>query len=184
MRGPARVTVTVEADSQKSRTSTLKEPPAGTRMAEVDYDTYAEGEAALGWLNCTAKLSRSPEAAGDWREFCVRLMEGAQRELRERNAEIAHVKLLLNTAGGSLQANLTRSGGEPLFQGELQGRSDEALLILNARVHMKPDELRAVIEKSLADAAQKGVTAEILTMESFSPSRPNPTHRYSRVVWP
>jgi len=131
-------------------------------------------------------------------------MEGVQGELRERNAEIAHLKLLLNAAGGSLQANLTSSSGEPLFQGlpgeasaaakdpadksakagELHGRPDEAVLILNARAHVKPDELRAVIEKALRDAGQKEITAEILTLQSFSPSRPRPTHRYSRIIGP
>jgi len=41
----------------------MKEETAGTRIAEVDYDAYADGEAALGWLNCTAKLSRSSRGA-------------------------------------------------------------------------------------------------------------------------
>ena len=29
----------------------LSSEQAGTRIADIDYDTYAEGEAALGWLN-------------------------------------------------------------------------------------------------------------------------------------
>ena len=31
--------------------------PAGRRIAEVDYDTYAAGEAALGWMNASAKTA-------------------------------------------------------------------------------------------------------------------------------
>ncbi len=36
--------------------------PVGRKIAEVDYDTYAAGEAALGWMNASAKLTW---AAGD-----------------------------------------------------------------------------------------------------------------------
>jgi G3E family GTPase len=167
----------------------LKAPRAGTRMAEVDYDKYAEGEAALGWLNCTVKLlRRSPgegglrTAAADWREFCADFIEGVRKGLRGRAAEIAHLKLLLNTACGSLQANLTSSRGEPLFQGTVQDAPREALLIVNARVRAEPEELQSVIERALASSPQKDVTVEILTVASFKPGRPQPTHRYSDIV--
>jgi Ni2+-binding GTPase involved in maturation of urease and hydrogenase len=182
----------------------LKAPRAGTRMAEVDYDRYAAGEAALGWLNCTVRLVRRspgdgglPAAAADWREFCAGFIERVREGLRARaapvrlrsgrpehgrGAEIAHLKLLLNTAGGSLQANLTSSRGEPLFQGTAQGGSREALLIVNARVRAEPDVLQAVIEKALASGPQKDVAVEILTMASFKPGRPQPTHRYSDII--
>ena len=38
--------------------------PAGQKIADVDYDTYAEGEAVLGWLNASASLS--PKEPVDW----------------------------------------------------------------------------------------------------------------------
>jgi hypothetical protein len=158
----------------------LKAPRAGTRMAEVDYDTYADGEAALGWLNCTAQLRAATPA--DWSEFCAGFIERVREGLRGRTAEIAHLKLLLNTVGGSLQANLTSSRGKPLFQGMVQGEPREALLIVNARVRAEPEELQAVIEKALAGGPQKDVAVEILTMASFKPGRPQPTHRYSDII--
>src|SRR5208283_921386 len=41
--------------------------PAGQNVVEVDYDKYAAGEAALGWLNASVALNaRGP---GDWRAF-------------------------------------------------------------------------------------------------------------------
>ena len=168
----------------------LKAPRAGTRIAEVDYDKYADGEAALGWLNCTAQLVRRSAGEGglgaataaDWREFCAGFIERVREGLRGRAAEIAHLKLLLNTAGGSVQANLTSSRGEPIFQGVVQGAPREALLIVNARVRAEPEELQAVIEKALASGPQKDLAVEILTMTSFKPGRPQPTHRYNDIV--
>jgi G3E family GTPase len=158
----------------------LKAPRAGTRMAEVDYDKYADGEAALGWLNCTVQLRAATPA--DWREFCAGFIERVRAGFRGRAAEIAHLKLLLNTSGGSLQANLTSSRGEPFFQGTVQGAPREALLMVNARVRAEPEELQAVIENALASGPQKDVSVEILTMASFKPGRPQPTHRYSDIV--
>src|SRR5262249_34155866 len=31
----------------------------GRRILDIDYDTYAEGEAELGWLNCAAQVNTS-----------------------------------------------------------------------------------------------------------------------------
>ena len=35
----------------------IEQRPAGTRIAAVDYDEYAAGEAALGWLNASLRLA-------------------------------------------------------------------------------------------------------------------------------
>ena len=48
--------------------------PAGGKIVEVDYDTYAAGEAALGWLNASAKLHANARA--DWAAFAKALLEG------------------------------------------------------------------------------------------------------------
>jgi G3E family GTPase len=158
----------------------LSAPRGGTRMAQVDYDQYADGEAALGWLNCTAKLHA--EAPVDWREFCAGFIERVRKELLARGAEIAHLKLLLNTAAGRVQANLASSHGKALCQGNLQGDPRQALLIVNARVREEPQELQAVIEQALAGDPQQRISVEILSMASFKPGRPKPTRRYSEIV--
>jgi hypothetical protein len=46
---------------------------AGRRIAEVDYDVYAEGEAVLGWLNATLVL-RGESAESNL--FAERLLRG------------------------------------------------------------------------------------------------------------
>ena len=51
--------------------------PAGGRIAEVNYDTYAEGEAALGWLNASIRLTPR-EGSPDWEGFCRGLMAFAK----------------------------------------------------------------------------------------------------------
>lgn len=153
---------------------------AGGRVVPVDYDVYAEGEAVLGWLNATASIvSRKPE---DWLNYCVTLMRTLQEALRERQAEVAHLKVLLVTDRGFYVSNLTHRDGECFTQGTVVGEPREAELVINARVEMGPDELGLLVEKALARVTPAHVLLESLEIKSLRPGRPVPVHRYSRVV--
>ena len=158
----------------------MQDRPAGERIAEVDYDTYAEGEAVLGWLNAAVQL-RARDGA-DWQAFCQALLEALQKEFQGRSAEVAHLKLLLTAPDGSLTANLTSTSGVPTVQGELPGPSKDAALIVNARVHISPEDLLAIIENTLQATSAPEVEAEIVSSQSLSPGRPEPTHRFESVT--
>ncbi|MHB9134688.1 MAG: MIP family channel protein [Armatimonadota bacterium] len=154
--------------------------PAGKRIVEVDYDVYAEGEAVLGWLNATARLTADGEV--DWRAFCLQLMQSLQTEFQQMRRETAHLKLLLVTSGGQYVANLTRTLGTPAIRGSIAGHPHEAALVLNARVEMTPEELQEIVERILPRTAGKDMSLEITTIRSLSPGRPQPVHRYAEVV--
>jgi G3E family GTPase len=158
----------------------LSGPEAGRKVVAVDYDTYAEGEAVLGWLNASAALSADRDV--DWRRLAEGLIGGIRSALASRLAEIAHVKLLLETARGSVAANVTTTIGSPAVQGEIAGFPREAALVINARVRIGPDELRKVVENLLATLPGKGVAVEVSSIQSFSPSYPTPVHRFAEVV--
>ena len=74
---------------------TNSEQVARTAM-EVDYQVYAEGEALLGWLNCTVQLAA--EKAFDADRFLNELARDIQKRLR--GAEVAHLKMTLSPDGG------------------------------------------------------------------------------------
>jgi Ni2+-binding GTPase involved in maturation of urease and hydrogenase len=154
--------------------------PVGQKIAEVDYDTYAEGEAVLGWLNATASLSSN--LAIDWGAWGLGFLEGLQRSFSSKSAEIAHLKMLLVSASNqSLSANLTSSRGKATLRGEIYGDSPMAL-VLNARVQISPAELRAAIEEHLKAACGETIQLQITAIQSLSPGRPQPLHRYASVV--
>jgi hypothetical protein len=56
------------------------------------------------------------------------------------------------------------------------------VLLLNARVHVSPELLRAVAEKALLTTAGDQLEMTITAMHSFFPGRPQPTYRYEAVV--
>ena len=155
---------------------------AGRRIAEVDYDVYAAGEAVLGWLNASIRLSAAGGGGADWRGFVTELMQELKAAFEARRADVAHVKLLLSAAGGHVAANLTRTGGQVLVQGSIPGLPLEASLVLNARVEMSPGALEAIVRSALAAARGTQVVARIEHLKSLSPGRPKPTYRYTRTV--
>ena len=154
---------------------------AGRNILEIDYDTYAEGEALLGWLNASIKLSS--QHSRNWRDFAFELLRMFKAAFKQRNAEVAHVKLFLTSAETGLVGNLTSTRGMPfiLVNGKVGPESDNALLILNARVQMSPADLRHCVEECLAGLAALNVQSETINIDCFSPGRPMPTHRLGAV---
>jgi G3E family GTPase len=153
---------------------------AGQWIAEVDYDTYARGEAELGWLNAEIRLRA--ERPVDWKGFCLDLLGMMRDEFRARPAEIAHLKIFLEGSQGTLTGSLTRLSAEPGIRGEIHGGGTPVRLLVNARVHLDPGELRAVVERCLRSAAGDDIATDISSIRSFRPGRPEPTHRFDRVV--
>jgi hypothetical protein len=153
---------------------------AGKKIAEVDYDTYAAGEAALGWMNASAKLRANDDI--DWRAFAADLLEAVRGELRAQSAEIAHLKLYLTSTGGNIVANITGNDSPLFLRGEITPRQRRVALLINARVHVQPDALRKAVEDRLQATAGGRVEARIASIRSFFPGRPQPTYRYESVV--
>jgi Ni2+-binding GTPase involved in maturation of urease and hydrogenase len=160
--------------------SVQQRTPAGQKIADVDYDIYAEGEAVLGWLNATASLS--PKEAIDWGVWGLGLLERLQRTFSSKRAEIAHMKMLMVSASKQwLSANLTSSQGKATLRGQIYGDSP-VTLVFNARVQMSPQDLQGAIEEHLKSECGETIQLQITAMQSLSPGRPQPLHRYATVV--
>lgn len=154
---------------------------AGRRIVAVDYDVYAEGEAVLGWLNGTVMLHGSPAA---WATLAARLLGGLSRSFDQNGVAVGHVKMILEGGDCYLVGNLTGTGETISVRGEAPTGS-QARLVLNARVQMPPETLNAVAQQILAaTTAELGLAVTPVAWRCLSPGRPNPTHRYDRVVAP
>lgn len=153
---------------------------AGRTIPEVDYDQYADGEAALGWLNASMRLQS--DATFDGKAFCLALMGVLRRAFREQLAEIAHLKLHLTCGGGSLVANLTSNDDEPLLRETAGEAAHDARLLLNVRARIEPDALRQLVERCTQAVAGSAARCVIEELQSFAPARPQPTHRFKTVV--
>jgi G3E family GTPase len=156
---------------------------AGEAM-QVDYEVYAEGEALLGWLNWPVELAA--DLAFDADRFLTGLAEAMQRRLRSESAEIAHLKMTLDSTrqGGIAALNLVRNDARPELSRKLDHPVTAGQLIINLRAEASPDVLDKAVREALAECTRLFPTLRMDAgpMESFRPGKPSPTHRVERMT--
>jgi len=158
---------------------------AGGRAMEVDYTVYADGEALLGWLNCTVQLAAKEVFDGD--AFLSDLAAEVQTGLRAAKAEVAHLKMTLSPDGGLGEigvVNLVRNDVVPELSMRLEDPVESGQLIINLRAEAAPDVLGTAVREGLAAAAGKfpTLTTTLDHLEHFRPGKPTPTHRYKKAA--
>lgn len=153
-------------------------PTKRDRMMDVDYVTYAEGEAEMGWLNCQTKAES--ESRFDLDDLVLKMVDGIGNALKESDCEIAHLKILGQTMADSAVANLVGSSVESELSLASEIKTQNADLLVNARVAASPEDLEAIVHKVTARlATELGIQLTVGNMQSFRPGKPEPTHRAS-----
>ena len=157
----------------------------GGKAMEVDYATYAEGEALLGWLNCTVQLTTARVLDGD--RFLCELAGELQRRLRAAKAEVAHLKMTLapDPAIGRIGAiNLVRNDFVPELSQKLGEPMMGGQLIINLRAEAPPAVLGTALREALEATAGKFATLRATPdhLEHFRPGKPSPTHRFTEAA--
>jgi G3E family GTPase len=149
----------------------------GRKVLDIDYDTYAEGEAELGWLNASVRLtSGQPFLIDDLLQDVIRRLQAAF----QGSGEVAHLKAIALGDVSFGVANLVSSASRPELSlpSKSQGRALD--LIVNARAALDPAEIEAKVRQCVAEAcAGIGASGTFHTLQSFRPGRPQPTHRYA-----
>jgi len=148
---------------------------------EVDYQVYGEGEALLGWLNCTIAISSLDEF--DANEFLRQFASQLQTALRQAGAEVAHLKMTFSPDGAFLDVaviNLVRTDAAPELSQELPDPVASGELIVNLRAEADPADLRTIVEAAV-QLPKSGVSATLEHIESFRPGQPRPTHRVTSL---
>ena len=64
----------------------------GRKILDIDYDTYAEGEAELGWLNSSVRVTGTEPFPLD--ELLLEIITSLRDRLAEEGAETAHLKTI------------------------------------------------------------------------------------------
>jgi G3E family GTPase len=154
----------------------------GRRILDIDYDTYAEGEAELGWLNASFRIT-TPHPVG----LDGLLLDAVNRLgylLRQRGFEVAHLKVIGLADGSFGVANLVSNRSEPELSLPSHGRVQETDVLVNARVAADPELLEQLVRQTMDEVASldRYGKAEVRTMQSFRPGRPQPTHRYAAAI--
>ncbi len=128
----------------------------GRKVLDIDYDTYAEGEAELGWLNSSIRIAGSKTFALD--ELILDVVGRLQEALGRLGGEVAHVKAIGLSDVSFGVANLVSSQSRPELSLPSHGNVTEMDLIVNARVALDPaliaEQVRQTVTAACATRAQ------------------------------
>ena len=157
--------------------STSQSPRA---IIDMDYEVYADGEARLGWLNCTLRLAARTGIDGN--QFVQGLAVEIQRRLNAVGVEVAHLKMTLdadNALGDLAVINLVRNDFIPELSQNLQDSLTAGELTINMRAEAAPEMLKQTVTEAVTTCASRvaDLTIQWEHMESFRPGKPQPTHR-------
>lgn len=160
-------------------TQQLDTPRAERRSAmQVDYDTYAEGEAEMAWLNATVDASATQPFEID--QLAIRIITQLAATSAEFGFEPAHIKVLGFAGDETCVANLVSSDSPVELSLASNQKATQARLLVNARVAGDPVKLNDALNESLKQSAQsKKLKLKVVETQHFRPGRPEPTHRFA-----
>ena len=157
-----------------------REPVKRAMTMAMDYETYAEGEAELGWLNC--QVTAKAEDKIDLDRLVLDLVKGIGEELVGLGCEVAHLKILGQTLNDTAVANLVGSSADSELSLASEIQTQACDLLVNARVAASPEQLEAAVGNvttSISD--ERAIELVVGNMQSFRPAKPEPTHRVEEL---
>jgi G3E family GTPase len=160
--------------------SVLDAESADQATMNIDYKHYAEGEALLGWLNSTVRVSCDTDF--DANAMLADLAEQLRTHIAAGGHEIAHLKMTLDAGDteGSLAAVSLVGSDDTVDQREtLLDRIGGGELIINIRAEADPEVLNTATTAVLSreTEAKHGISFTVEHLEHFRPGKPTPTHR-------
>lgn len=144
--------------------------------AEVDYAIYAEGEAALAWLDAELKIE------GDEANLVAeKLIENFKRSIDKKEWQIGHLKFLVKNKFEKRKISFT-SALENQWERLSFSESDDVTIILNARIECEPDELYKVFTETIAFVECQNTSVTVEQINYFKPGFPRPIHQVMELI--
>ncbi len=148
----------------------------GGTILDIDYQRYAQAEAALAWLNAEADLESDPPLSPAM--LLGPFLDQLDRELSEAAIPIVHMKAFDHAPTGWLKAALCANGEEPSVEGALDASpAANHHLLLNLRAAAAPKPVRVIVERAFASLPGRLSGFEL---SCFSPAAPKPERRTTK----
>lgn len=142
----------------------------------LEYDTYANAEAALGWMNLSAAVQA--DAKIDCNDFIEETIENIRMAAKRLQVEIAHLKIYAVSGIDFAKAGIVSTSDTVNFNKRMQFDSDRFNLVINARIQTAPELLDKMVSASLNKTLDRySATANNVKSDCFSPCYPKPVWR-------
>ncbi|MCB9319415.1 MAG: hypothetical protein H6570_09040 [Lewinellaceae bacterium] len=145
------------------------------QVLDVDYDRYAAGEAALGWLNVRIPIQ---DRQGRSMLIAEKVIITFYRKIIDQKLIIGHLKCLIDTGEATYKFNFTSSSSDYPAASTSEVIAVESTLTINARVACSPQQLQDLLLESLHFVKLEFAVAFTPgPIEAFAPAYPNPQFR-------
>jgi hypothetical protein len=152
------------------------ESAPGSQILDIDYEQYAQAEAALAWLNLRAVLK--PAVPQGPALILGPLLDAIDAALSDAQILIVHLKAIASGESGFVKAALCGNRMEPQVEGMLDASpADQLELVLNLRCIGEAEVAKEIVERCLD---RVDATILELRIQAFHPAAPNPERRVSK----
>ncbi len=166
----------IQVDSWLDELDAMTEKPVDLASLPIDYNWYAAGKAALAWLDATFEFQAANTT--DMRPLAIDWITSLDREFRQSNIGIGHLKLMLQAGKTESKVSLT-TGDAVTWRAqvpEMRGKTLRALV--NARAEYDPGQLRNLVTQAARTAAEAHqCQMEEKDTDAFRPGFPKPKRR-------
>jgi hypothetical protein len=140
---------------------------------EIDYQQYAQAEAALAWLNFQASFEPGIPASSAL--ILGPFLDRLDQELTGAGISIVHLKMIVSSSHGYIKAAMCANGQEPQVEGTFDASpSARHDILLNLRTLGEPADTQRIVEEALARLEGR---IENIELTCFSPAAPQPERR-------
>ena len=161
----------------------LNEVLSGTGIAsrevlEIDYEQYAQAEAALAWLNLRATFE--PMAPMSPAMILGPFLDALDESLTAAGISIVHLKVIVTSSTGFVKAAMCGSGEEPQLEGALDASPSSVHdLLLNLRALGPAYRVQKVVEREMSRLCGR---LRVVDLDCFTPSAPKPEQRIAAFI--
>jgi len=141
---------------------------------DMDYNKYAQGEAALAWLDASVVIHSKGKAIKKGFDFIYTMGDAISR----RQLAIGHLKFYAQSGDWEQKISYT-SNHQKTNQGAENRVADHTSILINARVETDPDQLREIFYQTMSNTQDLTCHIELIKLDSFRPGYPRPTYRFS-----
>lgn len=146
---------------------------AGGEILTIDYEKYARAEAALASL--TLEVEVEPEKTLSGAVILGPLLDRLDADFTAAGISIVHLKAIINSCEGYLNAAICANGQSPLVEGMLDASpAPRHHLLLNLRALGEASDVRAIVMERVCNT---GGSLQGLDVSCFHPTHPKPEQR-------
>lgn len=149
-------------------------------LTKVDYNTYAIGEAQMGWYNATFMVESTENKQVDWMQFNQMFLTVFQQVFNYEKIDLNHLKIFMKNGSSHVMGNII-DAREISVRGEYFC-SKSTRMVLNIRAETSHQLIYEIVRDVVEMFEDHSLKFKVVTEKHLTPGYPNPTYRFNETT--